>query len=260
MALNLVFQEKEKLNVVVQARLKMSISELINVYYKKICASKKDKMTKKFEFQENEISPDERTLLSELGVKDYSIITVKTTDQMQSSPYIPSTKPALPKEDPPKEEQKENTNENKEKELIEENKKLKNKIKYLENIIIKLNEENKDMKNKLDNYDTLKEKIKYLENEINNKNNEIQNYILQIKNINDNKYEITSFLTGKEKIIVVIFMTQGNQDIINYAMACKNTDLFVKLEEKLYNDFPKYKNYQTFFKVDVRGILRFKTI
>ena len=55
-------------------------------------------------------------------------------------------------------------------------------------------------------------------------------------------------------------MTQGNQDIINYAMACKNTDLFIKLEERLYNDFPKYKNYQTFFKVDVKGILRFKTI
>ena len=113
---------------------------------------------------------------------------------------------------------------------------------------------------KLDNYNNLKEKIKNLENEINNKNNEIQNYILQIKNINENKNEITSIIPGKEKIIVVLFMTQGNQDIINYAMACKNTDLFIKLEERLYNDFPKYKNYETFFRVNVRGILRFKTI
>ena len=43
-------------------------------------------------------------------------------------------------------------------------------------------------------------------------------------------------------------------------MVCKNTDLFVKLEERLYNDFPKYKNYQNFFMVNVKGILRFKTI
>ena len=67
-------------------------------------------------------------------------------------------------------------------------------------------------------------------------------------------------MPGKEKILAVLFISQGNNDIFNYTMACKNTDLFVKLEERLYNDFPKYKNYQTFFKVDVRGILRFKTI
>ena len=40
----------------------------------------------------------------------------------------------------------------------------------------------------------------------------------------------------------------------------QNTDLFVRLEEKLYNDFPKYKNYEIFFKVNTRPILRFKTL
>ena len=147
------------------------------------------------------------------------------------------------------------------KKLIEENEKLKNKIKDLENIIIKLKEENKDMKNKFDEDNkNLKEIIKNLENEVNNKNKEIQAYILYIKNINENKDGITSSIPRQEKIIVVLFMTQGNQDIINYAMACKNTDLFVKLEERLYNDFPKYKNHQNFFMVNVKGILRFKTI
>ena len=55
-------------------------------------------------------------------------------------------------------------------------------------------------------------------------------------------------------------MTMGNQDIQNYAMTCKNTDLFVTLEEKLYNDHPKYKTYDTFFQVNTRKIKRFKTI
>ena len=148
---------------------------------------------------------------------------------------------------------------NKDNELLEENKKLKNKIKDLENEIIKLKNENKDMKKKLDNYNTLQNTIKNLEKEINNKNNEIQNYILQIKNINENKNAITSINPG-EKIIVLIFNTQGSQDIINFGMACKNTDLFVRIEERLYNEFPQYKNYETHFKVNARPILRFKTL
>ena len=55
-------------------------------------------------------------------------------------------------------------------------------------------------------------------------------------------------------------MSMGSQDIQNYTMPCKNTDLFVRLEEKLYNDFPKYKNYETYFEVKGRRIKRFKTI
>ena len=65
--------------------------------------------------------------------------------------------------------------------------------------------------------------------------------------------------TSKE-ILAVLFMTQGSQEIINYAMPCKNTDLFVRLEERLYNDFPKFRNVETFFMVNTRRILRFKTL
>jgi hypothetical protein len=52
----------------------------------------------------------------------------------------------------------------------------------------------------------------------------------------------------------------GNQDIMNYCMVCKNTDIFVKIEQKLYNDFPEYKNYETHCEVNTRRILRFKTL
>ena len=55
-------------------------------------------------------------------------------------------------------------------------------------------------------------------------------------------------------------MTQGSQDIANYSMACKNTDLFVRLEERLYNDFPKYRNFDNYFMINKRRILRFKTL
>ena len=55
-------------------------------------------------------------------------------------------------------------------------------------------------------------------------------------------------------------MTQGNQDIVNFTIPCKSTDLFVRLEERLYNDYPKYRNFETFFMVNTRRILRFKTL
>ena len=112
----------------------------------------------------------------------------------------------------------------------------------------------------------MKENIKQLENEViskndelNNKNNEIQNYILEINNLKDNKNQITSIKPG-EKIFSVLFMTQGNSDIFNYAMSCKNTELFVNLKERLYEDFPQFKKVETIFMVDARRILRFQTL
>ena len=55
-------------------------------------------------------------------------------------------------------------------------------------------------------------------------------------------------------------MTQGNSDIFHYAMSCKNTELFVNLEERLYEDFPQFKKVETIFMVDARRILRFQTL
>ena len=52
----------------------------------------------------------------------------------------------------------------------------------------------------------------------------------------------------------------GNQYIGNYALICKNTDLFVRLEERLYNDFPDFKNYETYFEKNTKRIKRFKTL
>ena len=127
MSINIVFQETTKPNVIIQAKPKMSVSELIHVYYKKVCASKKEKMTKKFEFQGSEISPDEGTLLNELGMKDYSSIQIRTKEAMTSAPYVPPKKPAPPKEEPkkqyspPKEEPPEEVYQHEENNQEEEN-------------------------------------------------------------------------------------------------------------------------------------------
>ncbi len=98
-SINIVFQEKGKQNVIMKGNQKMSVSELINAFYKKICASKKEKMTKKFVFQGTEISPEDSTLLSELGMKDYSVVEIHTTEPMAKAP---KEQPKI--EEPPKEE------------------------------------------------------------------------------------------------------------------------------------------------------------
>ena len=145
-------------------------------------------------------------------------------------------------------------------ELKRKLKEEQNNNKMLREIINKLKKENKEIKkNSEDEIEKLRQTIKKLEKEINDKNNEIQNYILEIKNLNEKNNQIIKNET-KEQNFKLFFNTQENQDIQNYEISCNNTDLFVRLEEKLYNEFPKYRNYQTYFKNNSSTILRFKTL
>ena len=137
--------------------------------------------------------------------------------------------------------------------LNEEKKKneiLSNENKKLKSIITNLNDEI----NKLKQYE---QKNRLLQEEINKKNIEIQKY----KSDNNKDFDegITSIRPG-EKIISINFVSMGNQYIGNYALICKNTDLFVRLEERLYNDFPDFKNYETYFENKTKRIKRFKTL
>ena len=134
----------------------------------------------------------------------------------------------------------------------QKNKKLQDTINNLNNTINQLKKEHYTEINKLT------EKNKELEKLLEEKNKEINDYIFKLSNSSNNE-QLISVKTG-DKIIAVLFMTQGSQDIFNYTMACKTSDLFVRLEERLYHDFPKYRNYETFFMVNTRRIFRFKTL
>ena len=118
-----------------------------------------------------------------------------------------------------------------------------------------LTKENNDLKEEINK---LNIKIDLLEKDLTKKNNEIQQLLSQSNNIKD-KYKIT-FINPGEEIMTVNFVTTNNNDIMNYSLACKNTDLFIRLEERLYEDFPQYKEYQTYFEVNTRRIKRFKTL
>ena len=67
---------------------------------------------------------------------------------------------------------------------------------------------------------------------------------------------ITSINPGER--IIAVFFTSIKQDM-QRPMSCKNTDTFARIEEKIYNEYPKYKDYNTFLTVNGNTIKRFKT-
>ena len=83
-------------------------------------------------------------------------------------------------------------------------------------------------------------------NNNNNINNNYNNNMLQKleikKNIKD--YMIT---TKGEKIFYVNFLSMCSNDVVNFSLACKNTDLFSTLEDKFYNKFPNPRNKICFY-------------
>ena len=139
-------------------------------------------------------------------------------------------------------------------ELKQENKniikKYKKEIQILNDTIKELNKD-KEMKK-------LNDIIKDLENKISIKDKEITDYIFKLNNLENNNQLIA--FNQRDTDMSVFFMTQGNQDIRKYSMSCKSTDLFVRLEEKLYQVFPKYRNIEAIFMVNARRIMRFKTL
>ena len=110
-----------------------------------------------------------------------------------------------------------------------------------------------DLKNSTKNIiDELNDKIKSLELNIEAKTTELDNLKKDLKNqkpIKDNQMDN----------IMAIAFTSVDQKFI-YALPCRNTDKFVRLEEKLYEQYPQYTEENTYFTFGGKTIKRFKTL
>ena len=135
--------------------------------------------------------------------------------------------------------------------IKKENEDYKNKIKDLENKIIKLEL-------------TIKEKDKII-NEYNKKkdlknisNNNFEN-IDKIKELEKEleKYKTYCLLPG-EQLFTIKFISIGEE--INFSTVAKNTDNFGKLEGILYEKYPKYKETENYFLVNGKKLNRHKTL
>ena len=120
-------------------------------------------------------------------------------------------------------------------ELIKINKLLNNEINNFydsQNI-----NDNKDNSNK-DNI------IKELNNEIDKLKKKLSRYPLELSN--------------GEKLISVIF-TSSDQNMF-YSIICKNTQKFIELEKKLYNDYPEYSKSDNYFMINGNRVDKTKSL
>ena len=61
-----------------------------------------------------------------------------------------------------------------------------------------------------------------------------------------------------EKLFSALFISSDQK--ITYAIPCKNTTPFVRIEEKLYEEYPEYKDTENHFIHNGNVIKRFKTV
>ena len=111
-----------------------------------------------------------------------------------------------------------------------------------------INDLNIQLKNKDNN-------IILLNNQLSNKINELNN----IKNkINNNYDDLVNNINPGERVITALFLSSDQK--ITYATSCKNTTPFVRIEEKLYEEYPEFKETDNHFLHNGAVIKRFKTV
>ena len=187
----------------------------------------------RFFFKSTELVPQAGRTLS-----DYDIKNMSTIDVIQVEPFNNSN-------------QKSNNNS-----IPEVNDELYiTRLLETENNQLRGQLEEEKNKNKI-----LTKKIEELKRELEKSNTEIKKMKESNSSINLGTYYSIKSINPGEKIIAVNFVSMGNQDINHYNLICKNVDLFVTLEARLYNDFPRYKEYNPYFTVNGRAIKRFKTM
>ena len=144
---------------------------------------------------------------------------------------------------------------NKNKQLNDELENNKNKLKQLTNNLNKEKITTADCNTKINQLNT---KINLLQSNLNEKITEITNLRNKLNSSNNNSSDLENCKSG-EKIIVAHF--KSIDENIDYPIACKNTDIFRKIEEKLFEVFPDYKEYSNiFFTVNGTIIKGFKSM
>ena len=109
-----------------------------------------------------------------------------------------------------------------------------------------------DLKIQLKNKEKI---IKLLNNQLSNKINQLNNMKNKVNNNND---DLINVINPGEKIIAALFISSDQK--ITYSIPCKNTTPFVRIEEKLYEEFPEYKETENYFLHNGAVIKRFKTV
>ena len=119
-----------------------------------------------------------------------------------------------------------------------------------------------DLKNKLNNYNTTinnyQTQINNLKNIIIQKDLDLNNLRNQLNNNNFNNANNLSNNVNFNEIVVVNFISMDQN--VHYAVAAVKNNTFAEIEEKLYKQYPQYRETNNNFIANGATVLRFKTI
>ena len=146
--------------------------------------------------------------------------------------------------------------------LKKENKILKNKNNDLESknnsLENQLNSKIKIIKNYENELKNIKNTLSVKDNNIFNLNNQINNLNSQINDLKlkNNKIKVKF---GFDEIVTVLIKSIDQK--VDTALTIQKSELFVRLEEQLYDEYPEYKDLDNiYFTVNGNKIKRFRTI
>ena len=140
---------------------------------------------------------------------------------------------------------------------------LKNELNKANKIIKQQKLTINELQNQLNNYNL---NITNYQTIINQKDIQINTLISQLNNqqLNNNKAhdKISNNSIHKNidfnDVLFVNFISSDQN--VHYAAACLKTDTFAEIEEKLYKQYPQYRETNNNFIANGREVLRFKTI
>ena len=135
--------------------------------------------------------------------------------------------------------------------------KLKNELTKANKVIEQQKLTINELQNKLNNYN----------NTINNLNNDINNYrnIISKKDIelNNNKSQLKNNIIPNNNVnfndIMCVHFISSDQNV-QFSTTCLKTNTFAEVEEKLYKQYPQYRETNNTFLANGMQVLRFKTI
>ena len=140
---------------------------------------------------------------------------------------------------------------------------LRNELNNKNQIIEQQNSIINNLQNQLNNLNIVNNNnqslIQNLKNDISKKEKEL----LSLKNeLNIKKEELNKIksnnMVDKGQIFSINFMSVSHDKI--FPISCSSSDTIVKFEELFYNEYPEYKDHNTYLTVNGKSVKRFKTI
>ena len=133
---------------------------------------------------------------------------------------------------------------------------LKEKLKKAEKIIEQQKSEIKKLQNQLNLANNKLNELQSLRNLIAQKDFEINKLRQGLQNININNNNNRNISLNTDKCVNFI----SNDQRINFAIPCNGNSIFAEIEEKLYQEYPEYRETNNIFLANGKEVLRFKTI